>query len=382
MEISRSALRENLDFLRGLYGGDVLFSSVVKGNAYGHGAKVIVPLAEDCGVRHFSVFSADEALGVVDNRTAGSDVLIMGYIDDAEIAWAVEKEIGFFVFDQERLRAAGRLARRIRKPARIHLELETGLHRSGLEGEELDRVLEEITLHPDLYRVEGICTHLAGAESSANYHRIRRQIRLFEEGSDALAAKGLRPRYRHAACSAASIVYPETVLDLVRIGIAQYGFWPSEETRIHYQLDHESADSEWFEDPLRRVMRWSSRIMGVKRVPPGGFVGYGTTFLATRSLRIASVPVGYYHGFPRNLSNLGHVLVRGKRAPVTGLVNMNMMMVDVTECGAVRRGDEVVIVGRQKKAEISVQSFSALTRNVNYEVLVRIPAAIPRVLVD
>jgi alanine racemase len=135
------------------------------------------------------------------------------------------------------------------------------------------------------------------------------------------------------------------------------------------------------QDALRRVMKWYSRVMAIQHVAPGEFVGYGNAYLTTRCQRIASVPVGYAHGFSRSLSNLGHVLVHGRHAQVVGTVNMNMMLVDVTDMPDVRPGDEVVIIGRQGRLSISVGSFSDLTRNLNYEVLVRIPSEIPRVVV-
>jgi alanine racemase len=303
-------------------------------------------------------------------------------MDEEELGWAIENDVTFFVSDPDCFEAAKEKSRRIGKPARIHVEIETGLHRTGLEEEALDSVLSFAGERPDLVRAEGICTHLAGAESSANYLRISEQLARY--GS--LCTRAQRhldggPK-RHVACSAAALTYPETILDMVRIGIAQYGYWPSEETRIRYVLEHESKEGRRLRDPLRRVIRWVSRIAGVKRVAEGDFVGYGNSYLATRPMTVASVPIGYYHGFPRNLSNLGHVLVHGRRAAVVGRVNMHLMMVDVTECSPVHVGDEVVVVGKQGRAQITFQSFTALTRNVNYEALVRIPVSIPRVVVE
>jgi alanine racemase len=135
-------------------------------------------------------------------------------------------------------------------------------------------------------------------------------------------------------------------------------------------------------DPLRRVMEWKSRVMSLKRVRQGSFIGYGITYQAPRNMKIASVPVGYYHGFSRSLSNLGYVLIGGERAAVVGVVNMNMFVVDVTDLDGVHAGDEVTIVGRQGGAEISVGSFADMTDYLNYEVLVRIPRDIPRLVVS
>ncbi|MBN2499067.1 MAG: alanine racemase [Deltaproteobacteria bacterium] len=381
IELSGSALRNNLRFLRKLLGPEVAISSVVKGNAYGHSIEHFVPLAEDCGIGHFSVFSADEALRVLESRTRpDTRICIMGYIDDAELEWAVGNGIEFWVFDCMRLSAAERASERIGKPARVHLELETGMNRLGLQGAQLDRAIETLATSPGAFELCGVCTHFAGAESVQNHLRIRNQIEAFWEGHERISRR-LGAAVRHTACSAAALRYAETRMDMVRIGIAQYGFWPSRETRMHFQLERDPDQSGAIRDPLRRVMRWKSLVMNVKTVGPGQFVGYGTTYLTTRTEKVAAVPVGYHHGFARNLSNLGHVLVHGRRAQVVGLVNMNMFLVDVTDIPSVDRGDEVVIIGKQNRSQITVSSFSDLTRNLNYEVLVSLPESIPRVVV-
>jgi alanine racemase len=198
---------------------------------------------------------------------------------------------------------------------------------------------------------------------------------------DQLEALGVSPRIRHTAGSAATLTYPETHMDLVRVGIAQYGFWPSLETRMRYLLERSTPGAPEHPDPLKRVLKWVTRVMSIQTVAPGQFIGYGTSYLTTREQRIATIPVGYCQGFPRVLSNLGFVLVRGVRAPVVGVVNMNATTVDVTEIPGVQTGDEVVLIGRQGHREISVGWFGDLTRTLNYEVLVRIPREIPRTVV-
>jgi alanine racemase len=395
IEISRSALKQNVDFIRRIIGPDVIFASVVKGNAYGHGINLFVPLAESVGIRDFAVFSADEALKVLNARTERSSIMIMGAIDPGQLAWAIEQKISFYVFELERLREAVRIAEKMKKPARIHLELETGMNRTGLEGKELREAAGIIKRAGDAVRFEGLCTHLAGAESSSNYLRIRQQIATYHEQEKWLANQGLIPLRKHIASSAATFTYPETRLDLVRIGILQYGYWPTPETKMHYLLNYpqngnndkgKSAEHRRavrkIPDPLKRIIRWSSRIMSVKTVGPGEFVGYGTIYLTTRKQKIATVPIGYFHGFTRSLSNLGKVLVHGKRVQVIGTVNMNMLLIDVTDHPSVKVGDEVVMIGKQKKMTISVTSFAELTPFLNYEVLVRLPSEIPREIVD
>jgi alanine racemase len=295
----------------------------------------------------------------------------------------VEQGVSFYVFDVPRLEAALRAAKEVGRPALVHLEAETGLNRTGLAGEDLARALELLSGNRGSLRLQGVCTHFAGAESVNNYLRIQEQRARFEEAVATVRSHGLDPGVRHTACSAAALTYPETVMDMVRTGIAMYGFWPSKQTKMHYIQNSCQTPSQRRANPLRRVMRWKSSVMSLKTVEPGEFIGYGTSCQAVRRRRLASVPVGYFHGFARSLSNLGYVLVRGRRANVAGLVNMNALLVDVTDQkGRVRKGDEVVLIGRQRKSSISVSSFSDMTRDPNYEVLTRLPSCIPRVVVS
>ncbi len=381
IELSKSALSKNVRFIQQQVGKDVVISSVVKGNAYGHGITAFVPLAEACGLRHFSVFDANEAFWVRQAQTkSDTRVMIMGYADADGLEWAIENDVSFWIFDLPRLNEALDRARLVGKPARIHLELETGMNRTGLELDEILRAVDIIGDNPDHFIIEGVCTHYAGAESIANYKRIMDQKAVFEQRCGQLTEMGIHIPLRHTAASAASLAYPETRMDLVRVGIAQYGFWPSKETEMDFLLRTDKEGERHHPDPLRRVLRWSSRVMHVNTVPPGQFVGYGTSYVTTRRQKIATVPIGYSHGFRRSLSNLGRVLIRGKRANVVGLVNMSMMTVDVTAIPSVEVGDEVVIIGKQNNSRITVGSFTDMSNLVNYEMLVRLPSDIPRVV--
>lgn len=382
IELSKSALHKNIKFLKGLIGSDVEFSSVIKGNAYGHDIEQFVPLAEQCGIRHFSVYSSDEASLALSSRNKSSHICIMGFIANERLEWAIGKQISFYVFDIERLKAASQAARYAGRPARIHLELETGLNRTGLQGDQLGEAVKIIKENSEYLKVDGVCTHYAGAESINNYARIVKQIEKYNDLCNWIRDQNLSCGLRHTACSAAALSYPQTRMDMVRIGIAQYGFWPSRETRTEYVLDHMKNGRKLAVDPLRRVMTWKSTVMSIKDVQAGGFVGYGTSYLITHNQRIAAIPVGYHHGFARSLSNLGWVLIRGKRAPVVGIVNMHCVMVDVSRIKGVSVGDEVVLIGKQNRSEITVGSFSDLTRFLNYEVLARLPYNIPRIIVD
>ena len=382
IDLSKSALRKNIRFIKKQIGPQVTYSSVVKANAYGHNTETFVPLAEECGVRHFSVSNADEAMRVHKSRMEKSKIMIMGDVYGEALEWAVRGDVSFYVFDYHRLELALEIAKRLEKPARIHLELETGMNRTGFDGKWLDKAIELILHNRDCFQVEGICTHYAGAESVANFRRIIDQLESYNKLCSYINGKGLPVTNRHTAASAAALAYPDTRMDMVRVGIAQYGYWPSKEIEMQYIVQTHDQQKKRYIDPLKRVLTWKSRVISIKNVKQGEFIGYGTSYLTTRPHKIAVVPVGYFHGFQRSLSNLGRVLIHGRRVAILGHVNMSMLMINITDVPDVSIDDEVVLIGKQKNNHISVGSFSDMSNMLNYEVLVRIPWEIPRIVVE
>ncbi len=376
IELSTEALANNIDFLRGIIGEGTRISSVVKGNAYGHGIQDFVPMAESLGIDHFSVHSADEAKEVFEvKKSLDTDIMIMGHIDNGDIKWAIENNISFFVFEFDRLKNTINTAKALKRRARIHIELETGMNRTGFGHDEIDSLIATLKENSDHLEITGICTHYAGAESIANYVRVEKQKHSFKNFVSRFEKEGIKAELLHSCCSAASIRLPDMQGDLVRIGILQYGFWPSREIFIEFLKDKKDKA-----DRLRRLISWKSTIMSVKKVEMGEFVGYGTTYLTQKDTKIALVPIGYSHGFSRSLSNTGRVSVQGVRVPVIGMVNMNNMAIDVTDLEDVKRGDVVTLIGKDGDVEISVASFSELSDQLNYELLTRLPAKIPRLI--
>ncbi|MBN2603624.1 MAG: alanine racemase [Candidatus Thermoplasmatota archaeon] len=379
IELSKNALKKNLRYLRNLVGPDVKIVSVIKGNAYGHGIKEFVQMAEECAIDYFAVFDIYEANEAFSVKNFDSDIMVIGMIDEEGIEWCIKNNASFFIIDIERLKNTISVAKKLNSKAKIHLEVETGLHRTGIETEELPETAKIIKNNSDYLELEGLCTHYAGAESIANYFRIQTQISVFNEIKEYIKKMGLKPKYCHTACSAATILYPETRMDLVRIGIAQFGFWPSKEVRIHKLL---SDDTKYRKDPLNSILTWKSIVMSIKTVKPGEFIGYGNSYQTVRKTKIAIIPIGYFHGYRRSLSNVGHVLIKGKKTPIIGMVNMSMMVVDITSIKDVKKGEEVVLIGRQGKNKITVSSFSENLNLVNYELLVRLPQHIPRIITN
>lgn len=375
IELSQAALTQNINFIRKKIGPDPIFSSVVKANAFGHGIETFVPMAEKSGLRHFSVASSYEAWEVKQACTRNSSIMIMGILYDEDMEWVIGNDIEFFVFDIPRLKKAKLIAEKLGKKAIVHLEVETGGNRTGLEDSSLFLALNYLKDNREFIQFEGFCTHYAGIESLSNQFRIQKQLQKFEDMYSTVLENGLSPNLRHTACSAAALAFPDTVMDMVRVGTAHYGMWPSPDIyNLHLQHTGKKRDA-----PLKRVLTWKTDIMHIKELHKDEFIGYGTSYRASQDMKIAVLPIGYSNGYPRVLSNKGEVLIHGKKAPVVGLINMNVFMVDVSHIKNVKVGDEVVLIGRQKNHVISIRSFSEFTNAINNELVSRLPSAIPRV---
>jgi alanine racemase len=378
IELSQKALKTNFNFLRKKIGKDIKISSVVKANAYGHGIHQFVPMAEKCGINHFSVASSFEAEEVLDVCREDTNIMIMGILYDSDLPWVIKHGIEFYVFHQDRLKASLDQAHKLGMKAKIHLEVETGANRTGIHNDDFKDALQFMKDHSEDLEFKGLCTHLGGAESFANKFKIDKQKKRFEEFVKQCDKMNYKPESLHVASSAGSLSYPDTRYDMVRIGVAQYGHWPSPE--IYY--DHLNTENKTSDNTLKRVFTWKTDIMDVRKVEAGEFVGYGTAFQATHDMTIAVMPLGYSNGYPKALSNRGKVLIHGKKCPIVGLINMNLFMVDVTHLENPQIGDEVVLVGRQKNNTIKLASFTEFTNLLNNEMLSRLPQVIPREVVS
>ena len=377
IELKQSAYKNNITFIRKKIGEEAILSSVVKANAYGHGISEFVPMAEKCGINHFSVASAFEAEEVLNVCKEDTRIMIMGIIYEIDIPWAVENNIEMYVYNFDRLPKVLEAAKKAGKAAKVHIEVETGANRTGMPKKEFPKALTFLKRHKSHVIFEGLCSHFGGAESFANRFKIDMQQKRFKEFLKECKAKKIQPNVRHIASSAAALVMKDTVYDMVRVGVAQYGFWPSPDIYFaHLQQVNKISDSS-----LKRIFTWKTDIMDIRQVDQGEFIGYGTAFQATQNMTIAVLPLGYSNGYPRALSNQGHVLIKGKKAPIVGLINMNLFMVDISHIADIKIGDEVILIGRQNNNVINVSSFTNLTQLLNNEMLSRLPAAIPRTVV-
>jgi alanine racemase len=342
--------------------------AVVKANAYGHGILEVSRRIEE-GVDVFGVHSAGEAQTLLQ---AGVDkpILILGPVFPHQLQYLNPARVHLTVTSRELidyLRENG-----FSFP--LHLKVETGTNRQGIPADEVPEVLKTIRQYG--LPLVGLSTHFANIEDTTDHSYARRQLERFRELAGLVQKTHGPLPFLHCACSAAILLFPESYFTLARAGISLYGYWPSKETKLSWMQIHGRE-----EVALRPVLSWKTVVGQVKRVRKGEYVGYGCTFRTTRDSRIAILPIGYYDGYDRKLSNRGMVLIRGQRCAVAGRVCMNLLMIDVTDLPAVEVGDEAVLIGRDGDEEVSADTLAEMAGSINYEILARLGAHIPKILV-
>lgn len=348
---------------------DILICAVVKSNAYGHGAGEMVSLLPSAD--WFAVNSLDEglelrALGV------GKPVLLLGHVLLDRLREAVDASLRLTVYNRETLE---RLEKVLGpgETCRLHVKVETGTGRQGILPEEVPGFMELASRVPGV-KVEGLSTHFANIEDTLNHDYAEGQLEVFNGVLDRLRSKGNAPEIVHTACTAATILFPETHFNMLRTGIGLYGLWPSRETYLSAQSGEGTVPR------LRPVLSWKTRVAQIKELPRGSYIGYGCTYRTNRDSRVGVLPVGYADGYDRKCGNAAHVLVRGKRAPVLGRVCMNLIMVDLTDIPDAGLEDEVVLLGRDGEESITAENMADWIGTINYEVVTRISPFLPRVI--
>ena len=352
-EIDLEAVRHNV---RTVKPPNAEVMAVVKANGYGHRAIPVARAALQGGATWLGVALVEEGLAL---RDAGIEapILVLTEFPPGSERQALEARLTPTVYSSRAIRALGEAAP---EGVGVHLKVDTGMHRVGIPPEGAPALVDEAA-GAEL-AIDGIWTHFARAEEPGEATTAR-QLELFLEVCAVLEQQGVRPRYRHAANSGATIASPQTHLDLVRVGAALYGIAPG--PLLVGALD------------LRPAMTLRSAVTHAKRVPAGHGISYGHSHRTTREVTIATVPIGYADGYLRSLSNTGQVLIRGARYPVVGSVTMDHLMVD---CGddAIEVGDDVVLFGRQQGEEIRVEEVAAWAGTIGYEVVCAVSERVPR----
>lgn len=348
-------------------------SVVVKANAYGHGVAEISDLAVQAGANWLAV----ETLGEGKNlRELGHQcpILLLGNVQLAELHEVVQSEFRLTVFNLETLEELDKVASRSQRNVHVHLKVETGMNRRGMLLESLPKALS-LLQRSEHIQLEGLCSHLATADEPDEASYVQAQVENFNRAVAEVEGKGIHVAIKHLLNSAGTSLLVQAHHDLVRVGISMYGLWPSDQTR------RACLEKSIGPQALTPVLTWKTKVVQVKEIPAGSYIGYGRTFHTARAARLAALPIGYSDGYDRKLSNRGSVLIRGKRAPVRGRVSMNVTMVDITDIPGVCLEDEVVLLGRQGEDEITADELATLLETINYEVVTRINWALPRVVV-
>jgi alanine racemase len=377
-EISAHAMRANIEMLRQRIGANVILGVVVKSDAFGHG---LLPCAREFLAAGTDWLIVNFAYEAVKLRQAGIDapIYICGNVSAAQAPLVAEARSRVVLYDADVAQALAAAGRAIGHSVPVHLKIETGTHRQGLQ---IDDALKLARLVSQLEGIvlEGIATHYADIEDTTDHRFAHEQLAQLREAHRAFQQAGFDLSMVHSANSAATILWPQTHGSMVRVGIAAYGLFPSRETYV--KVLQTSADRrDGFIPNLQPVLSWRARVVQVKDVPMGGYISYGRTFRATYPMRIAVLPLGYHEGFDRRLSNLGYVLINGMRSPIRGRVCMNMTMVDVTHIPNVQVGSIATLLGRDGDEQITAEQLAAWMGTINYEVIARIHPSQPRLIV-
>jgi len=362
--VDLGALRANFRQIKKKVGPSVRILSMVKANAYGHGAPAVASTLANEGSDAFGVATLEEAIELRQARIRQPIIVLAGcYLD--QLDRFLEHDLVPVLHELDTLRAleAAVAGRGLKLP--IHVEIDTGMARIGFLDSAINEWLPELTKLNAL-KLAGIFSHFADGETPHEAYT-EDQLKSFLSVTERLRRAGLTPSVIHMAKSGAIITVPDSHFALVRPGLILYGIYPSP-----------SLSKEIHLEP---VLSWKTRILQLKRLPQGSSIGYGRTFTTTRDSLIATLPVGYADGYKRIFSNRASVLVRGARAPVVGRVSMDLTTIDVTDIAKVQQGDEVVLLGRQGDAEISADEMAAWANTIPYEILTSIGARVPRIYI-
>lgn len=361
-EIDLDALGHNYANIKKMAQGQKILA-VVKANAYGHGAVEVSKELESLGVDMLGVAILREGIEL---RKAGigKPVLLLNGVFPGEADDVLKYNLTPVVYSGDAIQELSEAAVKAGKTVSVHVKIDTGMRRLGIVPAEIEDFFERVKGIGNI-KVEGVMSHFSTADNKDRGFMDEQAV-IFSEAVDRIRSMGFSPEYIHIANSAA-VIYDDlpACLTMVRPGITLYGSYPS----------------IWFRDKieLKPVMTFKSGIIQLKKVQKGETVSYARKFTAERDSLIGVIPAGYADGYPRHLSNVAEVLVRGKRAGVAGLVCMDLIMIDVTDIPGVTEGDEVILWGRQGEAEVSADELARKIGTISYELFCRVSVRVPRI---
>lgn len=356
LKIDLNEIARNMDLICEMAGEGVSVMPVIKANGYGHGAVGIAPTLMEHGAAYLAVATLTEALEL---RDAYSDypLFILGHTPDRLLPLVFEKNITQTIFSLKQARQLSELALAAGTKAKVHLKVDTGFHRLGIDDvEELAAICAEPGID-----AEGIFSHLALVNDEENRNQYDRFVAII----DALADRGITFRYHHLADSISAVDYPEYRMDMIRPGALVFGL---------------RGFHKGFLD-VRQCVTFETRISQIHHIAAGEGVGYDYLWRAPADTRIGTVPFGYADGYPRNMRDKGYVTIRGVKCPILGVICMDQCMVDLTEVPDAREGDVAIIYGSGEDNTMSIQEACELAGTNKNEIVARIPARPPRVYI-
>lgn len=362
--VNLDAIAANIKSVRRIVGDGVEIMPVVKSFGYGNDSIRTSKVALENGVNYLAVAFPDEGTTLRENRIE-APILVFNVLFE-EVDKIVRYGLSSVVSSLELAHALNRAAQGIRTIP-VHIKVDTGMGRSGVWVDEALPFIEEVSRLKHL-AIEGIMTHFSSADDPNSDEYTLGQIRAWEALLEVLGNRGYNFRYVHAANTAAVVRFPQTHYNMVRPGLGIYGMYPSEAVRSFIHLE--------------QVVTFSTKISQIKEHPPGRCISYNRRFVTGRHSRIATLHVGYNDGYPRFQSNVGQVLIHGRRAPVVGTVCMDTIMVDVTDLPQAKVGDEAVLIGRQGNDEILADEIAANGNTINYEIVCKISPRVTRIFVQ
>lgn len=364
-EVDLDAIAENLLTMRKNLEPGTRMLAVVKADAYGHGSAPVAKKLEPFDfLLGFAVATAGEAFAL---RRAGigKPILVLGYTFPCDYERLIGEEIRMAVFRPDTIEELTEAARRTGKPAKVHIKVDTGMNRIGVTPDGEGLAFTELAARRKEIEIEGIFTHFARADE-ADKTSAEGQLETFRSFLHMIEEElSLEIPIKHCANSAGILEMPEAQMDMVRAGIAMYGQYPSDEVERDIRL--------------RPALSLYSHIVFVKTVKKGQSVSYGGTYTAERDMRVATVPVGYGDGYPRELSNRGFCLLHGKKVPVLGRICMDQFMVDVSAVPEAAAGDRIVLLGQDGAEYIGAEKLAELSGRFHYELLCCLGKRIPRI---
>jgi len=371
-KVSASAIAHNVRVLKALV-GDTLFCAVVKANGYGHGAELAAKAALIGGADMLAVAIIDEGIELRESGVT-APILLLAEVPPDTIAAALASTLTLTIGSLEGARAALANAESLGGRHRVHVKVDTGMHRMGVAPDGVDEVVD-VLIASGAIELEGIYTHLSVADGSSAADRAftREQIERFDDVVASLAQRGVEPRIVHVANSAGALGYPEARKGMVRVGLALYGYLPDAWLASALEATGEQ---------LVRALTLCAKVVAVRQVEVGERPSYRRRRAVGGAATIATVPFGYADGYPRRLFDAGaEVLINGARYPLAGTVTMDMLVVD---CGddVIQSGDEVILLGRQGDEEITADEWAERAGTISWEILCGIGARVPRILVD